>query len=39
MLWVGAVIGLSVGTPEVAASAGLIWLFPLTFQYRRATGR
>jgi ABC-2 type transport system permease protein len=31
MLWVGAVIGLSVGSPEVAASAGLIWLFPLTF--------
>jgi ABC-2 type transport system permease protein len=31
MLWVGAVIGLSVGGPEVAASAGLIWLFPLTF--------
>ena len=31
MLWVGALIGLSVGAPEVAASAGLIWLFPLTF--------
>ncbi|MFB6724146.1 ABC transporter permease [Kribbella sp. NPDC056345] len=31
MLWVGALIGLSVGGPEVAASAGLIWLFPLTF--------
>jgi len=31
MLWVGAVIGLSVGGPEVAASAGLIWLFPLNF--------
>jgi ABC-2 type transport system permease protein len=31
MLWVGALIGLSVGSPEVAASAGLIWLFPLTF--------
>ncbi|GAA0622589.1 ABC transporter permease [Kribbella sandramycini] len=31
MLWVGALIGLSVGSAEVAASAGLIWLFPLTF--------
>jgi ABC-2 type transport system permease protein len=31
MLWVGALIGLSVGGPEVASSAGLIWLFPLTF--------
>ena len=31
MLWVGALIGLSVGSPEVATSAGLIWLFPLTF--------
>ncbi|MDX6249286.1 MAG: type transport system permease protein [Kribbellaceae bacterium] len=30
MLWVGALIGLSVGSPEVAASAGRIWLFPLT---------
>ncbi|AYY15645.1 ABC transporter permease [Actinobacteria bacterium YIM 96077] len=31
MLWVGAVIGLSVGNPQVAASAGLIWLFPVVF--------
>ncbi|MGH3497018.1 MAG: ABC transporter permease [Nocardioidaceae bacterium] len=31
MLWVGALIGLSVRSPEVASSAGLIWLFPLTF--------
>ena len=31
MLWVGALIGLSVGSPAVASSAGLIWLFPLVF--------
>jgi ABC-2 type transport system permease protein len=31
MLWVGAWIGLSVGNPQVAASAGLIWLFPVVF--------
>lgn len=31
MLWVGALIGLSVGNPQVAASAGLVWLFPVTF--------
>jgi ABC-2 type transport system permease protein len=31
MLWVGALIGLSVPSAEVAASAGLIWLFPVTF--------
>jgi ABC-2 type transport system permease protein len=31
MLWVGALLGLSVRSAEVAASAGLIWLFPLTF--------
>jgi ABC-2 type transport system permease protein len=31
MLWVGAFIGLSVGNPQVAASAGLIWLFPVIF--------
>ncbi|MGI8613685.1 MAG: ABC transporter permease [Nocardioidaceae bacterium] len=31
MLWVGALIGLSVRSEEVAASAGLIWLFPVTF--------
>ncbi|MGV1006138.1 MAG: ABC transporter permease [Candidatus Nanopelagicales bacterium] len=30
-LWVGAVIGLSVRSVEVAQTAGLIWLFPLTF--------
>ena len=31
MLWVGAFIGLSVGNPQAAGSAGLIWLFPLVF--------
>lgn len=31
MLWVGALIGLSAGNPQVAASAGLIWLFPMVF--------
>jgi ABC-2 type transport system permease protein len=31
MLWIGAVIGLSVRSVEVAQTAGLIWLFPLTF--------
>jgi ABC transporter DrrB family efflux protein len=31
MLWIGALIGLSVRSTEVASSAGLIWLFPLTF--------
>jgi ABC-2 type transport system permease protein len=31
MLWVGALVGLSVRSAEVAASAGLIWLFPVTF--------
>jgi ABC transporter DrrB family efflux protein len=31
MLWVGALIGLTVKSTEVAASAGLIWLFPVTF--------
>ncbi len=30
-LWIGAVIGMSVRSPEVAQTAGLIWLFPLTF--------
>ncbi|MFJ9846923.1 ABC transporter permease [Kitasatospora sp. NPDC101155] len=29
--WIGALIGLSVRSPEAASSAGLIWLFPLTF--------
>ncbi len=31
MSWIAAVIGLSVRSVEVAQSAGLIWLFPLTF--------
>ena len=31
MSWVAAVIGLSVRSVEVAQSAGLIWMFPLTF--------
>ncbi|MBA3780151.1 MAG: ABC transporter permease [Chloroflexi bacterium] len=31
MSWVGAWIGLSVPNPEVANTAGFIWLFPLTF--------
>ena len=31
MSWIGAVIGLSVRTPETANTAGFIWLFPLTF--------
>lgn len=29
--WIGAVIGLSVRSPEAATSGGLIWLFPVTF--------
>lgn len=29
--WIGALIGLSVKTPEAATSGGLIWLFPVTF--------
>ena len=29
--WVGALIGLSLRSPEAATSAGLVWLFPLTF--------
>lgn len=29
--WIGALIGLSVRTPEAATAGGLIWLFPLTF--------
>jgi ABC-2 type transport system permease protein len=28
--WIGALIGLTVRTPEAATSGGLIWLFPLT---------
>src|SRR5699024_7487998 len=31
MLWVGALIGLAARNPQVASSAGLIWLFPLVF--------
>ncbi|MDQ2788781.1 MAG: ABC transporter [Pseudonocardiales bacterium] len=31
MSWVGALVGLLCRTVEVAQSAGLIWLFPLTF--------
>jgi ABC-2 type transport system permease protein len=31
MSWISAVIGLSVKSVEVAQSAGLIWMFPLTF--------
>jgi ABC-2 type transport system permease protein len=29
--WVGALIGLSVRSPEAATSGGLVWLFPVTF--------
>ena len=29
--WVGATVGLSMPNPETASTAGLIWLFPLTF--------
>lgn len=29
--WIGALIGLSVRSPEAATSGGLVWLFPLTF--------
>lgn len=31
MSWIGALIGLSVRTPEAANSVGFIWIFPLTF--------
>jgi ABC transporter DrrB family efflux protein len=31
MSWLSATIGLSVGSVEVAQSAGFIWMFPLTF--------
>jgi len=31
MSWIGCYIGLSVPNPEVASTAGLVWLFPLTF--------
>jgi ABC transporter DrrB family efflux protein len=30
-LWIGAVIGISARSVEIAQTAGLIWLFPLTF--------
>ncbi|WP_431042527.1 ABC transporter permease [Streptomyces sp. P1-3] len=29
--WIGALIGLTVRSPEAATSGGLLWLFPLTF--------
>ena len=29
--WIGATVGLSMPNPETASTAGLIWLFPLTF--------
>ena len=31
LTWVGALIGLSVPNPQVAGTAGLVWIFPLTF--------
>ena len=31
MIWVGAWVGLHMPSPEVANTAGLAWLFPLTF--------
>lgn len=31
MCWIGALIGMSVRTPETASTAGIIWLFPVTF--------
>jgi ABC transporter DrrB family efflux protein len=31
MSWIGALIGLSVRTPEAANTLGFIWIFPLTF--------
>jgi ABC-2 type transport system permease protein len=31
MIWIGALIGLSVSNPQVASTAGFAWLFPLTF--------
>jgi len=31
MSWIGASIGLSVSSPQVASTAGFAWLFPLTF--------
>lgn len=29
--WIGTLVGLSVRNPQAATSAGLIWVFPLTF--------
>ena len=29
--WISATVGLSVGSVEVANSAGFVWMFPLTF--------
>lgn len=31
LIWVGTFIGLNMPSPEVANTAGLIWIFPLTF--------
>jgi ABC-2 type transport system permease protein len=31
LTWLGALIGLSVPNPQVAGTAGLVWIFPLTF--------
>jgi hypothetical protein len=31
MSWVGAWIGLYMPSPEVANTAGIVWLFPVTF--------
>ncbi|WP_369237466.1 ABC transporter permease [Streptomyces sp. R21] len=31
MSWIGALLGLSVSSPETANTAGFIWIFPLTF--------
>lgn len=31
MSWITAWIGMSVGNPEAAQSAGIVWIFPLTF--------
>jgi ABC-2 type transport system permease protein len=31
LTWLGALVGLSVPDPQVAGTAGLVWIFPLTF--------
>lgn len=31
MLWIGCFVGLKMPSPEVASTAGLAWLFPVTF--------